>query len=113
MASTGGSWFSANTLVNHSIQAKSLQPQIEAVRNDPNTLISFYDIVPTNDIALPQFEEWGIARLRSAHLLQLSVPTGQSVRNKRMLACSSTRYRTNYDFKQEGRGCSNIRKRIA
>ena len=73
MATTGGSWISANTLVNHSVPTKSLQAQNEGVRNDPNTLISFYDAIPKEDIALPQFEEWGIARLRSAYHNHLSV----------------------------------------
>jgi hypothetical protein len=67
-ATAGSSWFSANTLVNHSAPAKSLQGQHEAVRNDPNTLVSFYSTVPKEDIALPQFEEWGIARLRGSRL---------------------------------------------
>lgn len=112
MATTGGSWFSANTLVNHSVPAKSVQAQNEGVRNDPNTLVSFYDAIPKEDIALPQFEEWGIARLRSAHQSQLSVSQALTDTDSRC-PCSFTRDRTDSESQQEASRLPDCCKQLA
>eukprot|EP00892_Ulva_mutabilis_P012809 jgi/Ulvmu1/9900/UM057_0057.1 len=62
MAATKGSWFSNSILRSHAATLPTQQK--DAVRNDPNTVISFYEKIPIEDISLPQFEEWAIARLR-------------------------------------------------
>jgi hypothetical protein len=111
-ATSGGSWFSANTLVNHSVPAKALQGQNEAVRNDPNTLVSFYHTIPKEDIALPQFEEWGIARLRSAYLrselLQLSCLQAPFARTDSAQTCSLAWNGADYESEQEASGLSEF-----
>lgn len=64
MAAQKGSWFSNSILRSH---AANLPVQHrDTVRNDPNTIISFYEKIPNDDISLLQFEEWAIARLRGA-----------------------------------------------
>jgi hypothetical protein len=64
MAAPKASWFTNNTLVHHANPSLAAAPA-ENLRNDPNTILSFYDTVPKEEISLPQFEEWGMARLRS------------------------------------------------
>lgn len=69
MAAAKGSWFSNSILRNHAATIPAQQK--DTMRNDPNTIISFYDRVPQEEISLPQFEEWAIARLRGLLLCEM------------------------------------------
>jgi hypothetical protein len=95
-------WYAQSIIAQHGTKAFGAQPQ-DLARNDASTVISFYETLPQGDIAISDFEEWAIARLRGMFNSSTMLPVGSQARSKPALVCSPERHRILEKSREKGR----------